>query len=310
MLFPPVPQDIKAISHFLKVAEEHEERNIVVSYWCRMYAVQSAMKIIPGPKTPEVSQLLIAIMDWLEKTKNGHRDVEGISSETCAQAIIEEYALKLFNFAESEDRESRFDKNMVKAFYKSGILFDVLDQFGDLSEDIEEKRKYAKWRAAYIHNCLKKGVMPTPGSTIVLNDKEDDYTDFLPKSELDKIKGKTPEEESGDPVNTFPSPSSSNDPTPNPWSDQPPAQPLLPDIPSQPVIPSPTLPTFPTSPSHYVNPVAPPSGTTNVTLSPEQMEKAQKYCKYANSALNYDDVKTAIDNLQRALHLLQSGQEM
>ncbi|GJQ70310.1 hypothetical protein Trydic_g22748 [Trypoxylus dichotomus] len=287
------------------VADEHDERNIVISYWCRMYAVQSAMRIIPGPKTPEVSQLLIAIMDWLEKAKSEHKDVEGISNETCAQAIIEEYALKLFNYAEDQDKESRFDKNMVKAFYKSGILFDVLDQFDNSSEDIEEKRKYAKWRAAYIHNCLKRGIMPSPGSTIVLNDKEDDYTDFLPKSELDKIKGKTPEEEENEDP-----PSSSNHPTPTLWSNEPPPQPLLPDIPSQPVMPSPTLPTFPTSPSQYVNPVTPPSGTTNVTLSPEQMEKAQKYCKYANSALNYDDVNTAIANLQKALHLLQFGQDM
>ncbi|KAK9686521.1 Vta1 C-terminal domain [Popillia japonica] len=292
MGFPPVPQDIKAISHFLKVADEHDQRNVTISYWCRMYAVQSAMKIIPGPKSPEVSQLLIAIMDWLERTKTEKKDVEGISNEMCAQAIIEEYAIKLFNYAESQDKEARFDKNMVKAFYTSGILFDILDQFGTLSEDIEEKRKYAKWRAAYIHNCLKKGVMPTPGSTVVLNDKEDEYTDFLPKSELDKIKGKTPEDEA-----------------PNTWPTEPPSQPLLPDIPSQPVMPPTPLPTFPTNQSQYV-PVAPPSNTTNVALSPEQMEKAQKYCKYANSALNYDDVKTAIENLQKALHLLQFGQEM
>ncbi|KAI4465169.1 vacuolar protein sorting-associated protein vta1 [Holotrichia oblita] len=160
MGFPPVPHDIKAISHFLKVADEHDQRNVTVSYWCRMYAVQSAMKIIPGPKSQEVSQLLIAIMDWLERTKIEKKDVEGISNEMCAQAIIEEYAIKLFNYAETQDKESRFDKNMVKSFYTSGILFDILDQFGTLSEDIEEKRKYAKWRAAYIHNCLKKLEVP------------------------------------------------------------------------------------------------------------------------------------------------------
>lgn len=199
---------------------------------------------------------------------------------------------------------------MVKAFYTSGILFDILDQFGNLSDDIEEKRKYAKWRAAYIHNCLKKGVMPTPGSTIVLNDN-DEYNDFLPKSELDKIKGRTPEKEDNDDEG-FPesssTPSSSNTPTvPPSWPNELPSQPLLPNIPSQPIAPSPTVtPSVP--PSQNIQPIVSPS--TNATLSPEQMEKAQKYCKYANSALNYDDVKTAIDNLQKALHLLQFGQEM
>jgi len=39
------------------------------------------------------------------------------------------------------------------------------------------------------------------------------------------------------------------------------------------------------------------------------MEKAAKYCKYAGSALAYDDVSTAVENLQKALLILQTGQE-
>jgi hypothetical protein len=46
-----------------------------------------------------------------------------------------------------------------------------------------------------------------------------------------------------------------------------------------------------------------------VKLNSEQMTKAQKYCKWAGSALNYDDVPTAITNLQKALKLLQTGQD-
>lgn len=45
-------------------------------------------------------------------------------------------------------------------------------------------------------------------------------------------------------------------------------------------------------------------------LSLEQMSKAQKYIKWAGSALNYDDVSTAVSNLQKALHLLTTGQEL
>jgi len=46
-----------------------------------------------------------------------------------------------------------------------------------------------------------------------------------------------------------------------------------------------------------------------VKLNAEQMTKAQKYCKWAGSALNYDDIPTAIANLQKALKLLQTGQD-
>lgn len=47
----------------------------------------------------------------------------------------------------------------------------------------------------------------------------------------------------------------------------------------------------------------------NVALTPDQMTKAQKYCKYAGSALNFDDVKSAIENLEKALRLLTTGQD-
>jgi vacuolar protein sorting-associated protein VTA1 len=51
----------------------------------------------------------------------------------------------------------------VKAFYTSGMLFDVLTTFGELSEELLQNRKYAKWKAAYIHSCLKNGERPVPG---------------------------------------------------------------------------------------------------------------------------------------------------
>jgi len=51
----------------------------------------------------------------------------------------------------------------VKSFYTAGMLFDVLTIFGELSEELVQNRKYAKWKAAYIHNCLKNGETPVPG---------------------------------------------------------------------------------------------------------------------------------------------------
>ena len=44
-------------------------------------------------------------------------------------------------------------------------------------------------------------------------------------------------------------------------------------------------------------------------LGPEQMARAQKLIKWAGSALNYDDVSTAVTNLQKALNLLTTGSE-
>lgn len=163
---------------------------------------------------------------------------------------------------------------------------DILSQFGQLSDDIAEKRKYAKWKAAYIHNCLKSGDIPTPGPP-----KDLDSNDHLIHKSL--VEGFDDSEKS------TPSPSISDIPTPG-TSTEPPAPVVTPSTPAPttPVIP--TTPTIPTMPSVT-------SGSVNLT--PEQMEKAQKYCKWAASALTYDDVKTAVGNLHKALKLLELGED-
>lgn len=53
--------------------------------------------------------------------------------------------------------------------------------------------------------------------------------------------------------------------------------------------------------------IAPAGGA--VALRSEDYTKAMKYCKFASSALQYEDAKTAIDNLTKALNLLTSGRE-
>lgn len=66
-------------------------------------------------------------------------------------------------------------------------------------------------------------------------------------------------------------------------------------------------PTDPTLPAVY-QPPQPLASSANLT--PDQLIKAQKYCKWAGSALTYEDVKSAIENLQKGLHLLQFGKEL
>lgn len=47
--------------------------------------------------------------------------------------------------------------------------------------------------------------------------------------------------------------------------------------------------------------------TAGVKLTAEQFQKGIKYCKYASSAMQYEDAATAIANLSKALKLLTTG---
>lgn len=48
-------------------------------------------------------------MDWLEATKKGSGN-ECITHEVAGQAYVENYALKLFTYADKQDREANFGK--------------------------------------------------------------------------------------------------------------------------------------------------------------------------------------------------------
>lgn len=49
-------------------------------------------------------------MDWLETVKRENSNNEAITNEVAALAHLENYALKLFLYADKQDRESNFGK--------------------------------------------------------------------------------------------------------------------------------------------------------------------------------------------------------
>lgn len=56
-------------------------------------------------------------MDWLEQVKKQYADNEAVTNEVAAQAHIENYALKLFLYADKQDREENFGKWVKTILY-------------------------------------------------------------------------------------------------------------------------------------------------------------------------------------------------
>lgn len=305
---PECPPSLKSIQHFLKTAVEHDARDPIVAYWCRLHALQVGLKITTK-KTPEETKVLMAIMDWLEEAKTIHKDNDAIGNEVAAQAHLENYALKLFLYADKQDREQNFGKNVVKAFYTAGMIYDVLCTFGDLTDEAAQNRKYAKWKAAYIHNCLKNGETPVPGPMPVEGDQNEEGTTSDSQQDpevIPQVPGFTTVTPATPPI--IPTSFSNTLPDPNA------AMRAASQLPPVPYTPDPNPGGFvPYDPSQQPQPVPAPlygdSTSTVAQLTPDQISKAQKYCKWASSALNYDDVKTAMNNLRNALELLQTGRD-
>ena len=76
----PVPASLKPIGHYFKTANEHETRDPVITYWCRLTALQNGLKL--DKKSKEALAVLIPLMDWLEKVIKCQKSYRSIKEFT------------------------------------------------------------------------------------------------------------------------------------------------------------------------------------------------------------------------------------
>lgn len=261
-----IPDALKPIKPYMTLGVQLDQRNEgIVAYYCRLYALQTAMSI--NKSAPECKKFLLQLMDLVEasKEKKKAEGEEAITSNIIGQAIVEKQALMIFAKADMEDRDGKFTKNLVKQFYTSGLLFDTLNYFGDLSEDLVAKKHYAKRKAMYLNRCFQTGETPIAGPLIgeegVFNQNEAASDQGVPSAPA----------------------------------------PVQPQYYESPPNPKPRTPQPNVSDNYGQEPVA-----SNVrAISSEDVVKAQKMCKFASSALEYEDFATAISNLEKCLALLK-----
>lgn len=282
------PELLKQVKPYLTLATQLDQKGEkAVAYYCRFYALQHAMNINKTDK--ECKKFLGQLMDIIEKTKSQNKSDESIASELVGQAKVEELALRLFEKADEDDRNSNFHKNLVKSFYSAGLLFDVLSFFGELSEDLVAKKQYAKHKAMYLNKCFQAGETPIPGP-LVSNEEGESNEHEAGASNWN------PTNEATNKYDTSPS----YPPNPSNFS---PTNPSTSESQSRFRVNTPDKPNAP----QYEETSSPSASGGNVSIPPAAMQKAQKYCKYAASALNYDDVATAITNLEECLRILKTG---
>ena len=88
--------------------------------------------------------------------------IAGLSKED-ARARVETFALEVFASADAEDRSGDITAKTATTFFAAYVFMDTCHQFGELAMDIEQKIKYAAWKATDINRALKEGRTPKPG---------------------------------------------------------------------------------------------------------------------------------------------------
>lgn len=147
----------KLLLPYLQRADELQKHELLVAYYCRLYAMERGLKIPPKDRTKTTNSLLVSLMNQLEKDKKAVK----LGPED--NLYVEGFASNVFARADKQDRAGRADLNTAKTFYAASIFFEILTQFGDVQPELEQKQKYAVWKAADIRKALKEGRKPVPG---------------------------------------------------------------------------------------------------------------------------------------------------
>ncbi|PPS17636.1 hypothetical protein GOBAR_AA02934 [Gossypium barbadense] len=147
----------KLLLPYLQRADELQKHEPLVAYYCRLYAMEKGLKIPFSERTKTTSALLVSLMKQLEKDKKSLT----LGSED--NLYLEGFAVNVFAKADKQDRAGQADLNTAKTFYAASIFFEIISQFGPLQPDLEQKQKYAAWKAADIRKALKEGRKPTCG---------------------------------------------------------------------------------------------------------------------------------------------------
>ncbi|TPX34335.1 hypothetical protein SmJEL517_g02940 [Synchytrium microbalum] len=178
---PPVPEELKHIAPYLQRSLELAQREPVVSYYCKYYAVKLAIE--KGTKSKEGKSFALALMDTLEQEKKQLSNSEALSNDVVGFAHVENFALKIFLNADNEDRAGKASKQVstyfttnisrfptphkfrktAKTFLAASLFLELLRTFGELDGEIEEKIKYSKYKAADIMKALREGRVPEAG---------------------------------------------------------------------------------------------------------------------------------------------------
>nr|XP_029118529.1 protein HOMOLOG OF MAMMALIAN LYST-INTERACTING PROTEIN 5 isoform X2 [Elaeis guineensis] len=147
----------KALLPYLQRADELQKHEPLVAYYCRLFAMERGLRIPQKERTKTTNALLVSLMNQLEKDKKSLK----LGPED--YLYVEGFASNVFAKADKQDRAGRADLNTAKTFYAASIFFEILNQFGEIQPDIEQKQKYALWKAAEIRKALKEGRRPEPG---------------------------------------------------------------------------------------------------------------------------------------------------
>ncbi|KAK9849806.1 hypothetical protein WJX84_003534 [Apatococcus fuscideae] len=144
----------KVLLPILKRADEVQQQEPKVAYYCRLYAVHQALSF--EKRQPDIDSIVKILMSRLEKDK------QKVQLSDTDQQHCETFAQLIFNRAEKMDQAGKWDQNTVIAYYSASYFIEICKQFGELAPDLAQMQKFAAWKASDLRKAIREGREPTP----------------------------------------------------------------------------------------------------------------------------------------------------
>lgn len=262
------------------------------------------------PKNETNDHFLLALFDDLEDQKGALSDNPVIVDDEQSRAYILQFSMKVFLAADNEDRAGQASKKTARMFLVAGQFLECMRAFGEPPHEIEERIKYAKWKAMDIIKAINEGRQPQPGPPGADDNAEARLPPTQPtamQSVSPPTQQMTPPTQSPPPVvksppASYPPPVISpppsakvTSPPPTVTSPPPTAYPPPPVASSVPVTTSPNLPSFS---GNY-------SSAVEMPFDPKMLSEAERHARFIVSAIQFEDIDEAIKQANQTMVLLQ-----
>jgi len=245
-----------------------------------------------------------------------------------SKMICRQFADKIFEKADTEDRKGGANKGTARTFYAAATFFEILKQFNEDREgesnttaevndeqtEEDEKRVYCKWKATEILKALKEGRRPAAGGMELIQEgKEESSEESSAKGNNEEESGKMMGEEGTevDVVSGIIPLQSQENGLNNPIEDGDAVyQPVPPPIPSAPSVFSdiPTAPALPPSVTSkkngFLSIMSKSSKGAKKKVTKENITDAKELTMFALAALDDKDTILAVERLTQALQCL------
>lgn len=214
---------------------------------------------------------LINLLDILENAKSSLSSEAAMQNDAAASSYIIQFAMKLFLAADNEERSGQTSKKTVRLFVLASQFLQLLEDVGGIPLEIEDKIKYAKYKAIEI--TKKESESETRNdSNVNKNEIEDANSKKISHSNA--------------------------------------AKPFSPPPPPPAIITPSSLPSYSGSFVNFegANPIISSlsSPSSNIIISSMAWNEAEKHARYAISAIQFEDRETAIKELEKSLTILSN----